>query len=235
MLLRIPGESIHTTDHGWFRGRFHFSYADYKDPGNTHFGVLRALNEFVLQPGSGFEPHPHAEIEIISYCVQGELTHGDDLGYRSTLRGGDIQYLRAGSGIMHREMNETKDQLLRFYQIWIAPLENGLEPKYENRHIFPPTSPNKLQHVASGEKVQGVIQIAQDANLYTARLASPENMTYSNRANRQSYLTCLDGTLIINELKLNQHDALKVRGEETLHLKAQEDSHLLMVDMAAER
>ena len=235
MLLRIPAENIYTADYGWHSGRFHFSFADYDDPGNTNFGVLRALNEFVLQPGSGFETHPHSEMEIISYCVEGELTHGDSMGLSSsTLESGDVQYLCAGSGITHREMNETQDRSLRFFQIWISPNEDGLKPKYDCKHFSRLPNQNNLRHVVSGEEIEGVIQIAQDANIYIASLSNSKNLVYTNRADRQSYLVCLEGKLTVNEIELFQHDALKIWGEEILNLSAVEDSHFLLVDMAAE-
>jgi redox-sensitive bicupin YhaK (pirin superfamily) len=134
MLIKVPGETIYFKDYGWHSGRFHFSFADYEDPEKMQFGVLRALNEFVLQPGTGFETHPHAEMEIISYCVEGELTHGDSLGNTSKLSGGSAQYLCAGSGITLLEMNDSVDRILLFYQIWITPREVGLTPKYCSIH-----------------------------------------------------------------------------------------------------
>ena len=135
MLKKITSDSIYFADYGWHTGRFHFSFADYDDPDNSHFGVLRALNEFVLQPGSGFDTHPHAEMEIISYCVEGELTHGDSMGHTNTLQSGDVQYLSAGSGITHREINEPQDRSMRFFQIWITPQDSNLTPKYECKHF----------------------------------------------------------------------------------------------------
>ena len=235
MLKKITSDSIYFADYGWHTGRFHFSFADYDDPDNSHFGVLRALNEFVLQPGSGFDTHPHAEMEIISYCVEGELTHGDSMGHTNTLQSGDVQYLSAGSGITHREINEPQDRSLRFFQIWITPQDSNLTPKYECKHFSRLSSQDNLQHVVSGEIKQGVIQIAQDANIYAAKLMKSENIIYTNWADRQSYLTCLEGKLTVNEIELCQHDALKVWGEEIMKLSAQEDSHFLLVELAAER
>ena len=235
MLKKITSDSIYFADYGWHTGRFHFSFADYDDPDNSHFGVLRALNEFVLQPGSGFDTHPHAEMEIISYCVEGELTHGDSMGHTNTLQSGDIQYLSAGSGITHREINEPQDRYLRFFQIWITPQASNLTPKYDCKHFSRLPRQDNLQHVVSGEDKQGVIHIAQDANIYAAKLMKSENIIYTNWADRQSYLTCLEGKLTVNEIELCQHDALKVWGEEIMKLSAQEDSHFLLVEMAAER
>jgi redox-sensitive bicupin YhaK (pirin superfamily) len=232
MLLRIPAESIYTADFGWHSVRFHFSFADYDDPGNSHFGVLRALNEFVLQPSSGFETHPHSEMEIVSYCVQGELTHGDSLGHSNRLQSGDVQYLCAGSGITHHEINKMQDRSLRFFQIWIVPNEDGLEPKYDCKHFSRLLIEDSLQHFASGDDIEGVIHIAQDANIYAARLSNMGNLVYKNLADRQSYLVCLEGKVTVNEVELFQHDAMKVWDEEILNLSAEEDGHFLLVEMA---
>lgn len=234
MLQKILGRDIYTADYGWYSGRFHFSYAEYENPQNMNFGVLRALNEFVLQPNSGFDTHPHAEMEILSYCVRGELTHGDSLGYHNTISSGDVQYLSAGSGITHSERNETLDQSLRFFQIWITPGENGLEPGYDCKHFSRLSSPNKLLHVAAGAAREGVIQIAQDANIYSARLVDSEKIVYTNWSDRQSYLVCLEGNLTINDMQLHQHDSLKVWGEEILNLSAEVESHFLLIEMASE-
>ena len=234
MLQKISAGDIFTADYGWYSGRFHFSYAEYEDPQNLNFGVLRALNEFVLQPDSGFDTHPHEEMEILSYCVRGELTHGDSLGYHNTISSGDVQYLSAGSGITHSERNGSLDQSLRFYQIWITPSESRLEPSYDCKHFSRLSSPNKLLHVATGTGREGVIQIAQDANIYAARLVGSEKIVYTNWADRQSYLACLEGDLTINDIHLHQHDALKVWGDEILNLSAAVESHFLLIEMTSE-
>jgi hypothetical protein len=232
MLLKVPAETIYHHDYGWHTVRFHFSFADYDDPANTNFGVLHALNEFVLQPSSGFDTHPHAEMEIISYCVEGELIHGDSLGHSNTLQAGDVQYLCAGSGITHREMNNTLDRSLRFFQIWITPQESGLAPEYRCVHHSELFRGNTLLHIASGEERDGVIQIVQDANIYAAKLTHGEPMVYINNQGRQCYLVCLDGRLLVNDIGLSQRDALKVWGGENLNFSAQEDAHLLLIEMA---
>jgi redox-sensitive bicupin YhaK (pirin superfamily) len=233
MLIKIPAEYIFLKDYGWHTGRFHFSFADYEDPQNKQFGVLIALNEFVLQPGSGFETHPHSEMEIISYCVEGELKHGDSLGNSSTLKGGDVQYLRAGSGITHSEHNQTSHGKLRFFQIWIAPNENQLEPKYRCLHHAHITSRGNLLHIASGKDRKDLIQIAQDANVFAATFTPHEPIMYINDQDRQTYLVCLDGKLIANDLELSKHDALKILGEQHIKFTAVDNAHILLVEMAA--
>jgi hypothetical protein len=232
MLLKVPGENIYFQDYDWYTSRFHFSFAEYEDPANTHFGVLRALNEFVLQPGSGFETHPHAEMEIISYCVEGDLTHEDSLGNSSTLESGDAQYLCAGSGINHSETNGTEDRKLRFYQIWIAPRQQALVPNYRCVHHSQLSGSNTLSHIATGDDREDVIQIAQDANIYFAKITPGKSLGGINYQGRQTYLVCLDGNLLVNDLVLSQHDALKVQGQENLKFSTEKQAHFLLVEMA---
>jgi hypothetical protein len=234
MIQKIPAEKIYISDEGWHTGRFHFSFADYDDPENLQFGVLSALNDFVLAPGTGFETHPHDEMEIISYCVEGELTHGDGMGHGNKLQSGDVQYICAGSGITHSEMNELGDCPMRFLQIWITPNERNLKPKYQSERYSKVRRMNELQHLVSGESISGVIEIAQDANIYAGRLENGKQLTYKTRDARQGYLVCLEGRIGVNQIELGQSDALKIWGEDMLRVSGLEQGHFLLVEMAAE-
>ena len=234
MLVKISAEDIFCKDYGWHTGRFHFAFGDYEDPNNQNFGVLRALNGFVVQPNTGFETHPHEEMEIISYCVTGTLLHEDSMGNKNELKRGDSQYTCTGSGIMHSEMNGADNGLLRFFQIWIKPMRAGLQPKYRENRISGDKVNGNLRHLASGEKVEGVMQIAQDANVFAAEISRNDQVSFRNKANRQSYVLCLEGEVSAENVDLRENDALKLRGEETLIFKAQEASHLLIVEMAEE-
>lgn len=228
----ITAENIYVGDYDWHTGGFHFSFADYVDEGNEKFGVLKALNDFNLKPGSGFETHPHEEMEIISYCVEGELTHTDSIGNKHSLQRGDVQYLCAGSGITHSEMNESLDHPLRFIQIWILPNQNGLTPKYHTKNQSKITQMNELHHVVSGESTDGVTKIAQDANIYVAQLEKHNQLPLTNHPDRQCYLVCLEGSLVGTGFELHSRDAMKWWGADHLTLTALEDSHLLMIEMA---
>ena len=235
MKTTIPSESIYIGDYDWHTGCFHFSFADYVDEGNDKFGVLKALNDFDLKPGSGFETHPHEEMEIISYCVEGELTHTDNMGNRNSLKRGYVQYLCAGSGITHSEMNESPNDSLRFIQIWILPNKSSLTPTYHAKNLSKITQMNKLHHVVSGEAMNGVIKIAQDANIYVAQLEKGKQLTLSNHHGRQSYLLCLEGIMAGNGFELNSRDAMKWWGADQITWTALEDSHLLMIEMAEDK
>ena len=234
MRRKIPAQNIYVGDYNWHIGRFHFPFADYEDPENGPFGVLQALNDFELEPASGFKTHPHDEMEIISYCVEGSLNHVDNSGNKNTIGRGDVQYLCAGSGVTHSEMNASVDGSLRFLQIWITPNKKGLSPNYRSKKFSKNTFKNELQLVVSGEALDSAITIHQDANIYIAQLEKHKQMTIANREGRQSYLLCIEGSLAGNGVELISCDALKLWGEEYLTLAALEESHILMVEMAIE-
>jgi redox-sensitive bicupin YhaK (pirin superfamily) len=234
MKRKIPARNIYVGDYDGHIGRFHFPFADYEDPENGPFGVLQALNDFELDPDAGFETHPHDEMEIISYCVEGTLDHVDNMGNQNTIGRGDVQYLCAGSGVTHSEMNSTIDGSLRFLQIWITPNTKRLSPKYRLKKYSRNARKNELRLVVSGEALDNVIKIHQDANIYIAELVKHKQMTIANRERRQSYLFCIEGSLAGNGVELISCDALKLWGEESLTLAALEESHILMVEMAEE-
>ncbi len=234
MKRKIPARNIYVGNYDGHIGRFHFSFADYEDSENGPFGVLQALNDFELEPGAGFGIHPHEEMEIISYCIEGILEHVDNMGNRNTIGRGDVQYLCAGSGVNHSEMNSTIDGSLRFVQIWISPNKTGLSPNYRSKKFSKNSRMNEFQLVVSGETLDNAIEIHQDANIYIAELEKHKQIAITNHDRRQSYLLCLEGSLAGNGVELISCDALKLWGEECLTLTALEESHILMVEMAKE-
>jgi redox-sensitive bicupin YhaK (pirin superfamily) len=232
MLSKVPARQIYLRDYGWHVGRFHFSFADYKDPENTNFGDLITFNDFTLQPCSGFETHPHQEIEIISYCVDGELVHEDSLGNKEIIKRGEIQYTCAGSGITHSERNDSQDSPLRFIQIWIRPRSTGLLPHYHSAHFKKSDRLNKVLQIASGQSIENVTRINQDTNIFVSEIQAGRQLGMDQLPGRQVYLACLEGALSVNNVPLNTGDALKVKNEPGLTLAALEDVHLIMVEMS---
>ena len=232
MKRKIPAQNIYVGDYDWHIGRFHFPFADYEDPENGPFGILQALNDFELAPGTGFDTHPHDEMEIISYCVEGTLDHVDNMGNKNSINRGDVQYLCAGSGVTHSEMNTMGNGSLRFLQIWITPNVKGLSPIYRSKKYSKDTRKNELSLVVSGEARDSVIKIHQDANIYVAELEKSKQITISNRERRQSYLFCVEGSLACNGVDLINCDSLKLWGKEYLKLTALKESRILMVEMA---
>jgi quercetin 2,3-dioxygenase len=233
MLSKIPARQIYLGDYGWHVGRFHFSFADYIDPGNTRFGDLITLNDFTLQPHTGFDTHSHQEIEIISYCVNGELVHKDNMGNNEIIKRGEMQYTCAGSGITHSEKNNSQDRPLRFIQIWIRPNAAGLPPLYSVRHFKQTDRLNKLLQIVSGQSIEHVTRINQDANIFISEMRAGGQICERQIPGRQTYLACLEGSLAINNMPLDSGDAIKVWDESLLTLTALQDCHLVMVELPA--
>jgi redox-sensitive bicupin YhaK (pirin superfamily) len=231
MLSKIPARQIYLGDYGWHVGRFHFSFADYDDPGNISFGDVITFNDFTLQPGTGFETHSHQEIEIISYCVDGKLVHEDSMGNKESIKRGEMQYTCAGSGISHSERNGSLDKPLRFIQIWIRPNSAGLPPKYGASHFKQSDRLNKLLQIVSGQSMENVTRINQDANIFVSDIQAGRQLNIRQLTGRQVYLTCLEGVLNINNIPLETGDSIKIWDEMVLTLTAVEDCHLMMVEM----
>jgi redox-sensitive bicupin YhaK (pirin superfamily) len=231
MLSKILARQIHRGDYGWHVGRFQFSFADYDDPENICFGDLITFNDFTLQPGSGFETHSHQEIEIISYCVDGELIHEDSMGNNEIIHRGEMQYTCAGSGITHSERNNLPDRPLRFIQIWIRPNASGLSPDYHATHFTQSDRLNKFLQIVSGQSLESVIRINQDANLYVSEIEAGRQLVIRQLPGRQMYLACLEGALNINNTSLETGDAVKIWDELDLTLTALESCHLALVEM----
>jgi len=231
MLSKILARQIYLGDYGWHVGRFHFSFADYDDPGNTCFGDLITFNDFTLQPHSGFDTHSHREIEIISYCVNGELLHEDNMGNKGIIKRGEMQYTCAGSGITHSERNNSQGTPLRFIQIWVRPNAAGLQPLYNATHYKQSDRLNKLLQIVSGQSMQNVTRINQDTNIYISEIRAGRQLGVRQLPGRQMYLVCLEGSLNINNIPLESGDAIKGWDELALTLTAREDCHLLMVEM----
>lgn len=225
-------ENIYVTERDGCIGHLHFSYGEYHDPLNTRFGVMEALNDFLVGSASGFDTHPHEEIEIISYCVDGELSHRDSLGNAETLRRGDVGYQCAGSGLVHAELNSSPDEQLRFVQVLILPNTPGLTPGYAYRRFAPRDRRNKWLNVASGRPKEGIVQIRQDADVFVSEVDGGRRLYFAVARGRQAYLVCLEGSVAISGLELGQGSSAKAVGDIELSIDAQVNAHLLLVEMA---
>jgi hypothetical protein len=231
MLKKISNQNLHCGDYEWHVCRHHFSFADYHDPENMNFGLLRALNDEIVQPSYGFHPHPHDNMEIVSYCVQGELSHSDDSGNEQTLERGDVQHLCTGSGIVHSEMNRSNMLDLRFIQIWIFPNQSELTPSYAYRKPPKELRQNSFLRIASGTGSENSIRINQDVDIYVSEINKGKSIRYSLPRNRQSYLLCIEGSIDIDQVRLEQHEAVEIFGEVEFKVSAVENGHLIMVEM----
>lgn len=232
MLKKLPKENMGTSNLGWLESRFHFSFAEYRNPNNINFGVLRVLNDDIVHPESGFDMHPHSNMEIISYVVNGEITHKDSMGNSETLKRGEVQYLSAGDGIYHSEHNLHKSEDLRLLQIWIIPPKQRLPRLYGSKKFEENQRQNKLLNIVSSQDGNADIRIYQDINIYVSELENNKSLKFKIKENRQVYFVQIEGTSNIKEITLNAGDAMEIVDIEEIEIEALENSHFLFVEMA---
>lgn len=229
MLKKIDSQNMGAANHGWLKSKFHFSFAEYYNPDNIQFGVLRVINDDLVEPHTGFGMHPHRDMEIISYVVNGELMHGDNMGNKNTITRGHIQYMSAGTGVFHSEQNAGHDTL-RFLQIWILPDKYGQKPNYGDYRFNWEDRRNNWLHMVSGKVGEAPIHINQDANIYSLELEKGKEISFPVLKGRQAYLVQIEGSSIINKLELYRRDGLEIV-EETITINATETSHILLIEM----
>lgn len=232
MLKKLPKENMGTSNLGWLESRFHFSFAEYRNPNNMNFGVLRVLNDDIVHANSGFDMHPHSNMEIISYVVNGEITHKDSMGNAETLKRGEVQYLSAGDGIYHSEHNVHKSDDLRLLQIWIIPPKAGLPRLYGSKRYEEKDRINKFLNIVSSTEGTADIKIYQDINIYVSELEIDKSLEFEIKENRQVYFVQIEGSSNINEITLNAGDAMEIVDIEKIEIKALENSHFLFIEMA---
>lgn len=232
MIKRINHATMGGAQNKWLKSIFHFSFDDYYNPKNMNFGVLRVLNDDLVQAGRGFELHPHRDMEIISYVVEGELTHGDSLGHKKTITRGEIQYMSAGTGIYHSEHNLGKETL-RLLQLWIYPDKRNYPPAYGDFSYKKEERHNRWLNIVSGPTGNAPIRIHQDANLFVGELDEGYELPFEVKPGRQAYVLQIEGRASFNEVILETRDAAEV-DETNLTVKALTPTHVLIVEMAKE-
>lgn len=229
MLKRIDSTKMGSSDLGWLKSKFHFSFAEYQNPLKINFGTLRVINDDLVNAGTGFDTHPHRDMEIISYIINGELTHGDSMGNKNTLSRGHVQYMSAGTGVFHSEHN-LGNETLRFLQIWIFPDKRGYEPNYGDHRFDWDDRKNKWLNIVSFKDGNAPIKINQDSNIFVLELDKDKEIDFKVAKNRQAYLVQIEGSSDINNVVLNMRDALEIT-EEDIKIKAVEKSHFLVIEM----
>jgi redox-sensitive bicupin YhaK (pirin superfamily) len=229
MLKKIESKNMGSSNLGWLRSKFHFSFAEYYNPQNMNFGVLRVINDDLIEGGTGFDTHPHRDMEIISYVVNGELTHGDSMGNKNTIARGHVQYMSAGTGVYHSEHNLGKD-VARFLQVWILPDKKGYKPNYGDYRFQWNDRQNKWLHMVSGKEDGAPIIINQDMNIYSLELEKGNEISFPVKEGRQAYLVQIEGSSSIKDISLSDRDAMEII-EEDISIKAQETSHIMILEM----
>jgi quercetin 2,3-dioxygenase len=218
-------------DHGWLLSYHTFSFADYHDRENMGFGHLRVINEDRIQPGTGFGTHGHRDMEIISYVLEGELAHKDNMGNGSTIVPGDVQRMSAGKGVLHSEFNHAQD-VTHFLQIWIEPSVTGIAPSYEQKHFDAASKRGRLRLVASPDGREGSVTIHQDAFVYAALLDGADRAVHNLQPNRRAYVHVARGRLTVNGQPLEAGDAAKAVDTAEIVLEKGKDAEVLLFDLA---
>lgn len=229
MNIRRAGERGHA-DHGWLDARHTFSFADYHDPQWMGYRSLRVLNDDRVMPGMGFGTHPHRDMEIITYILDGSLEHKDSMGNGRIIRTGEVQYMSAGSGVQHSEFNPSKDEAVHLLQIWIRPDEAGATPRYAEKSMAGAAT-GILHLVASRTGRDDSMAIRQDADLWLARLDSGQEVSHRLAAGRHAWLHVAEGTVSVNGQSLEGGDAVAVGGEDLLRISAAGVAQVLLFDL----
>lgn len=223
--------------HGWLDSYFHFSFAEYYNPRNINFGVLRVINDDIVQPDTGFDMHPHRDMEILSYVVDGELSHADSMQNQQRLTRGQVQYMSAGTGVMHSEHNRGREPL-RFLQIWIRPDQKDRNPAYGDVRFSLDERFDKWLPIASGvgnAASKAPIRVHADVNIYATILSDGKDIDFAVGSGRQAYLVLIEGEADINGIRLSQRDAIEITEEAvTITAGGGAAAHILVVEMAKE-
>lgn len=219
-------------NYGWLNTKHTFSFGEYYDPKWMGFRSLRVINEDFVAPGQGFPMHPHRDMEIITYVLEGALEHNDSMGNGSIIRPGDGQRMSAGSGVRHSEANSSMEETVHLLQIWIMPEKRGVEPSYEQKTFPEDDKKGKLRLIASSDAKDGSVKIHQDAKLYVSLLAPGQEVQHDLAKDRYAWIQVAKGAIELNGKKLNQGDGAAVSDEAKLTLKGTADSEVLFFDLA---
>lgn len=215
----------------WLDSRHTFSFGDYYDPSAMGFSVLRVINEDRVVGGGGFPTHPHRDMEIVTWVLEGGLEHRDSIGNGSVIRPGDAQRMSAGRGIRHSEFNASKHTPVHFLQIWLLPAAAGIDPGYEQRNFPESTRRGQLRLVVSADGAEGSIVIHQDARMYDGILEAGEGTVHNLAPLRRAYLQVARGNVHANGVSLGAGDGAAIENEARLDLKAQSDSEVVLFDL----
>jgi redox-sensitive bicupin YhaK (pirin superfamily) len=228
--IRLSADRGHA-NHGWLNSYHSFSFGDYFDSKHVEFGPLRVINEDRVSAGAGFGTHPHQDMEIISYVLEGELAHKDSMGNGSVIRPGDVQRMSAGSGVRHSEFNPSSNSPVHFLQIWVQPRVFGVKPSYEEKHFSDAEKRGVLRLIASPEGTDGSVVIHQDARLFAGLFDRNESATLDLSQGRRGYVHVARGDLRVNGTALSAGDALKVTEESSITIETGRAAEVIVFDL----
>ncbi|MCJ8159430.1 pirin family protein [Sphingomonas sp. LaA6.9] len=230
MIEKRSFESLGHADHGWLNARHHFSFANYYDPARMGWGAIRVWNDDEIAANSGFPPHPHADMEIITYVREGAITHQDSMGNKGRTQAGDVQVMSAGTGVRHSEYN-LEPETTRIFQIWIEPKRRGGAPSWGAKPFPKGDRSGRFVTLASGfEGDEGALPIRADARVLGATLKAGESLTHSVGEGRHAYLVPATGKITVDDAEFKARDGAAIAGGRTVTITAVEDSEIVLVD-----
>lgn len=232
MKIKRPSAERGYADHGWLRSFHSFSFADYFDRNHMHFGPLRVINEDWVAAGTGFGMHPHKDMEIVTYILEGELTHQDSMGHQEVIRPNEVQRMSAGTGVFHSEFNRHPNETCHLLQIWIMPNQKNLKPEYEQTAFDPAEKRGKLRLVAAPDGAQGAVTIHTDTRLYAGLFDGAESATHTLPPDRMAYVHVARGSISINGEALVTGDALMLSNEIAVEINHGQQAEILLFDLS---
>jgi redox-sensitive bicupin YhaK (pirin superfamily) len=232
MITVRPSRERGHAQHGWLDSHHTFSFADYHDPRHMGFRALRVINEDRVSPGQGFGTHPHRDMEIISYVLEGALEHKDSLGTGSVIRPGEVQRMSAGTGVLHSEFNASRTAEVHFLQIWILPEARGISPSYEQKTFAAEERKNRLRLVAGRDGREGALTVHQDVSLYAGLLDAGATVTHPLPPGRHGWVQVARGAVDLGGHPLAAGDGAAVSDEGAISLRATEPAEVLVFDLA---
>lgn len=218
-----------TAEHGWLHAKFSFSFADYFNPTRMGFGVLRVLNNDIIDAGQGFGTHPHQDMEIITIPLSGTVAHKDSTGVEETVEVGEVQVMSAGSGIFHSEYNHSDSEPLELFQIWIETKELGIEPRHEKAQMN--LQDNQLQLVVSGNKEDNTPYIHQDAKINLGKFSEEKEITYKPKEDNGVFIMNIEGEIEVDTIILNKRDSIEINNEQEIKIKTTKDCYLMVIEV----
>lgn len=231
MIVRRSEDRGHAR-HGWLDSRHSFSFADYYDPDHMGFRALRVINEDHVAPGQGFGTHPHRDMEIISYVLEGSLEHKDSMGTGSVIRPGDVQRMSAGTGVRHSEYNASRSEDVHFLQIWIMPAKNGIQPSYEQKTFGEDEKKGRLRVVASPDGRDGSVTIHADAVVHAGLFGAGESADLTLGTGRHSWVQVARGKIRVNGEVLSAGDGAALTGETRISIEGVDGGEVIVFDLA---
>jgi len=232
MIVLRPAAERGRTDHGWLESRHTFSFGDYRDSHHIGFRRLRVINEHRVRPGRGFGTHPHADMEMLSYVLEGTLAHKDSTGTRSVLRQHEFRCLSAGRGVAHDEYNPSGVEVVRFLQIWILPDRSGIEPSYQQLRLPPAKKRGRLALVAAPDAADGALTVHQDVRVYVTLVETGESVRHVLGRGRCAWVQVTRGAVALNEIGMSAGDGAALERERDVTIRGEEPAEALLIDLA---